>query len=515
MRYLSCKAEDSVITCRSISNVAEMGGNVEDKAETEVWRNWRGNRSIQVFPYSDLESATSYFSDERLLGRGSHGSVYRAVIKPPGYFVAVKRPSRSQNFLVLDRNEVENEIEILSKIYNPRLVNLIGFSTYEEVNYPPNLNSSSVRRRERLLVVEYMPNGNLYELLHSNSRPPGWRRRIQLALQTAKAIHALHSCSPPIIHRDVKSANVLIDSDFNARLGDFGLALIAAEEGEKGDLVLNSPSLISLRSTPPAGTLGYLDPGYITPENLSTKTDVFSFGILLFEIISGRKAIDVAHSPPSVVEWAVPLLRKGKVLSLYDPRISPPRDPSTRKQLACLAASCVRSSKDKRPSMEEVIVCLKILYKSLSSKNWTSNLSVRNPCLMVEAVDITKLKNPSSIEIEEAASSSPDRGSSDSFERETTTRKSPSSSKAVHPIRNARDLSKSSGSMNGRNLMDLMLAPDSETLKFIGSCPQRSIIRRQMAVRLNHSTRNVGVQLKVDEVNELDNKIGMLKVEII
>ncbi|KAE8697489.1 Detected protein of unknown function [Hibiscus syriacus] len=87
-----------------------------------------------------------------------------------------------------------------------------------------------------------------------------------------------------------------------------------------------------LRSTPPAGTMGYLDPCYVTPDNLSTKTDVFSFGILLLEIISGRKAIDVAYSPPSIVDWAIPLIKKGKIVPVYDPRIVPPADPIVRKQ---------------------------------------------------------------------------------------------------------------------------------------------------------------------------------------
>lgn len=102
---------------------------------------------------------------------------------------------------------------------------------------------------------------------------------------------------------------MLIDRNFNARLGDFGLALRCHVDDYR------------LRSTPPAGTMGYLDPGYVTQDNLSTKLDVFSFGILLLEIISGRKAIDVGYSPPSIVDWAIHLIKKGKLFSVYDPRI--------------------------------------------------------------------------------------------------------------------------------------------------------------------------------------------------
>ncbi|CAN0863648.1 Serine/threonine-protein kinase-like protein At3g51990 [Linum grandiflorum] len=115
-----------------------------------------------------------------------------------------------------------------------------------------------------------------------------------MALQIAKAVDTLHSHNPPIIHRDIKSANVLIDRNSNARLGDFGLAIRCGVDDD-----------CRLRSTPPAGTMGYLDPCYVTPDNLSTKTDVFSFGILLLEIISGRKAIDVERRPSmkEVVDW--------------------------------------------------------------------------------------------------------------------------------------------------------------------------------------------------------------------
>lgn len=132
-----------------------------------------------------------------------------------------------------------------------------------------------------------------------------------------------------------------------------------------------------------AGTMGYLDPGYVTPDNLSTKTDVFSFGILLLEIISGRKAIDIGHSPPSIVDWAIPLIRRGKLLSIYDPRIEPPRDPTVRKQLAVIAAKCVRSCRERRPSMEEIVECLERLSKLVPLHSWNG---FGNPCLMVEAI---------------------------------------------------------------------------------------------------------------------------------
>jgi serine/threonine protein kinase len=342
-----------VATCRSITAISPL---------PISRRSGSGSRPpalpppIERFAYAELEAATSRFADAALLGRGNHGAVYKAVL-PSGRAVAVKRPSPR-------RPEVDNEIRILSSVRGPRLVNLLGFSD-------PGPASSAAR----LLVVEYMPNGTLYDLLHSSPRPPGWPRRIRLALQTARALRALHDADPPVIHRDVKSANVLLDANLDARLGDFGLALRVPVR-LPGDAAAATPA--------PAGTLGYLDPAYVTPESLSTKTDVFSFGILLLEIMSGRKAIDVQHSPPSVVEWAVPLLRKGKVATLFDPRVPPPRDPATRKDLAALAASCVRSCMVRRPSMADIVERLRLLSKAVSAKVWNGLAVVGNPCAVLD-----------------------------------------------------------------------------------------------------------------------------------
>ncbi|KAL8098342.1 serine/threonine-protein kinase-like protein At3g51990 [Apium graveolens] len=369
MGYLSCKSQSSI----SISNPQPKFPKIKNQENPPI--------KVQEFSYTDLELATNNFSPQKLLGRGSHGLVYKAILKN-GVQVAVKRPSRGTTTTTQSRsklsssssfthskhivNEVENEIEILSQIHSPRLVNLLGFT-----------NDS----KDRLLVVEFMSNGTLYDYLHSNVRPPNWGKRIRLALQTAKALETLHCSNPPVIHRDIKSANVLIDNNVNARLGDFGLALRCHVD-----------DIYRLRSTPPAGTMGYLDPGYVTPDNLSTKSDVFSFGILLLEIISGRKAIDVGYSPPSIVDWAIPLIRKEKLLGVFDPRIEPPRDPLVRRQLTVIAAKCVRNCRDRRPTMSEVVECLSRLSKLVPLHSWNG---FGNPCLMVENVGFPVRSSPS------------------------------------------------------------------------------------------------------------------------
>lgn len=285
----------------------------------------------------ELKAATEDFADDCLLGKGSHGLVYRGVLKD-GKEVAVKRATYARQ-LLQDESSFDNELEILSKIWSDKLVNLIGYTREQD---------------EKLLVVEFMSNGTLHDNLHDNSFPLSWTMRIHLALQTAKGILSLHRASPPIIHRDIKSSNVLIDEHWNAKLGDFGLAL----RGHIEDMVNTS--------TPPAGTMGYLDPEYETPSDLSTKTDVFSFGILLLEIISGRNAIDLVYEPPSILDWALPLIKQGRMSEVLDKKVPVSGNMKPIKQMINLAIKCARTSRQRRPSMLEVVEELKDTYRKVS-----------------------------------------------------------------------------------------------------------------------------------------------------
>ncbi|KAF1865592.1 hypothetical protein Lal_00004968 [Lupinus albus] len=346
MGYFSCNAESAIATCDP---------HYWDLNKTTTTTT---TRTIRIFHYSDLVAATNSFSDDNFLGKGSHGSVYKATLDAGKLIAAVKTTKLTTKTTTSRHHHhrhittpAENEIEILSHVNSTRMVNLIGFST------DPNGN--------KLIVVQYMPNGSLHDLLHSPVRPPGWTERIRFALQVAKAVHTLHSSNPPIIHRDIKSSNVLIDDDRNARLGDFGLAL----RGHVED--------VRVLCTPPAGTLGYLDPCYLAPEDLCAKTDVFSFGILLLEIVSGRNAIDLNYSPPSVVDWAVPLIKRGEFGYICDRRIGVPADAAVVRQLAILAARCVRSTAERRPSMEEVVEGVKNVRKRIGAVAVWSGLSRR------------------------------------------------------------------------------------------------------------------------------------------
>lgn len=340
MGYFSCNAESAIATC--------------DPSNWDSYRKRRRNKNqtkpnkpikIREFSYTELVKATNTFSAETFLGKGSHGTVYKAFLDQGKLIAAVKKTTHQTNFCNSYNSNcatvppADNEIETLSRVQHPRLVNLLGFCV------DPT--------GRKLLVVEYMPNGSLYDLLHSSSRPPGWTRRVRFALQIAKAVQALHASNPPVIHRDIKSSNVLIDEYWKARLGDFGLAL----RGHVED--------VHVKCTPPAGTLGYLDPAYLAPGDLSAKSDVFSFGILLLEIISGRNAIDVNYSPPSVVDWAVPLIKKGDLGAICDNRVASMPDPVVIRNLSVLAARCVRSTAEKRPGMAEVVEGLKLVNRRI------------------------------------------------------------------------------------------------------------------------------------------------------
>ncbi|KAE9609071.1 hypothetical protein Lal_00020239 [Lupinus albus] len=341
MGYFYCNAESTIATCDPC---------YWDLNNT---KNNSTSRTIRKFHYTDLVAATNSFSADNFLGKGSHNNVYKATIDGGKLIAAVKTTKLTTKTVASHHHittctgcghctsPLENEIEILSHVNNPRIVNLIGFSTDQNDN--------------NLIVVQYMRNGSLHDLLHSPVRPPGWTHRIRFALEVAKAVHTLHSSNPPVIHRDIKSSNILIDDDRKARLRDFGLAL----RGHVED--------IRVKCTPPTGTLGYLDPCYLAPGDLSAKSDVFSFGILLLEILSGRNAIDVNYSPHSVVDCAVPLIKRGEFAEICDRRIGPPTNDVVVRQLAILAARCVRSTVERRPSMVEVVEWVNNARKRMST----------------------------------------------------------------------------------------------------------------------------------------------------
>ncbi|KAM1392535.1 hypothetical protein ACFX2I_020100 [Malus domestica] len=277
------------------------------------------------FDYDELVNATGRFSPTRMVGKGSHGMVYKAMLL--NKTVALKKPLQHRD----NYSKIENEICVLSSLpENRHVISLLGTS------------QDHSNGNNKLIVMEFMPNGSLHDLLHVATTPPSWPKRVEIAIQVARAVQFLHEGKPTVIHRDIKSENILFDSDWNAKLADFGLAVL-----------FDSPSQVS---QPAAGTIGYLDPCYTTPSKLSTKSDMFSFGVVLLEIISCRKVIDVYKSPASIVDWAVALIEEERIDEICDARIGfPVYMSSTIRHILYVAASCVSSNVENRLTIGEIV----------------------------------------------------------------------------------------------------------------------------------------------------------------
>ncbi|KAF3439364.1 hypothetical protein FNV43_RR17641 [Rhamnella rubrinervis] len=266
----------------------------------------------QVFRLSKLKDATNAFKEFNEPGRGSYGFVYKAVFAN-GRQVAVKR-ANAATIIHTNNRDFEMELEILCKIRHCNIVNLLGY--YSEMG-------------ERLLVYEYMPHGTLYDHLHGGLSPLNWSLRLKISMQAAKGLEYLHKeFVPPIVHRDVKNSNILLDSELGARIADFGL-FTSNEKELRGDL----------------------------------ESDVYNYGLVLLEILSGRKAYGRDYTPPSIVEWAVPLIKQGKAAAIIDQFIALPRNVGPLLKLADIAEKAVMENPSERPTMSEVASCLEQIVK--------------------------------------------------------------------------------------------------------------------------------------------------------
>ncbi|KAL2893484.1 Serine/threonine-protein kinase-like protein CCR4 [Bienertia sinuspersici] len=296
----------------------------------------RGNGGhLEEFPLEVLLKVTDKFSQEYRIGKGSFGSVYHATLED-GREVAIKRAEVVPTSGLGARRK---ELEHLSRLNHKHLVSLLGF--YEDAN-------------ERVLVYEYMSNLTLHDHLHKlkgSSPLASWQNRLQVALDAARGIDYLHTYAvPPIIHRDIKSSNILLDSNWNAKVSDFGLSLMGPQ---------NEESHLSLWA---AGTLGYVDPQYYRLHILTTKSDVYSFGVVLLELLSGYKAIHTNEEgmPRNVVDFVMPYIMRGEIHRVLDPHVPPPTPVEIEavRFIGYLAVDCVSLEGRNRPSMSEVVSCL-------------------------------------------------------------------------------------------------------------------------------------------------------------
>ncbi|KAK8940026.1 Proline-rich receptor-like protein kinase PERK1 [Platanthera guangdongensis] len=290
--------------------------------------------SKSTFTYEELVLATDGFAEANLLGQGGFGYVHRGML-PNGKEVAVKQLKAGSG---QGEREFQAEVEIISRVHHKHLVSLVGYCIADD---------------KRLLVYEFVPNNTLEFHLHGKGRAAlDWSTRLKIALGSAKGLAYLHEdCHPKIIHRDIKASNILLDFKFEAKVADFGLAKIASETNTHV-------------STRVMGTFGYLAPEYASTGKLTDKSDVFSFGVMLLELITGRQPYDSKQSfmDESLVDWARPLLSRaldeGNFDALVDPRLHTAYNPVEMRCMIACAAVSVRHSAKRRARMSQVVRAL-------------------------------------------------------------------------------------------------------------------------------------------------------------
>ncbi|TQD77196.1 hypothetical protein C1H46_037253 [Malus baccata] len=294
--------------------------------------------AAQTFTFRELAAATKNFRPECLLGEGGFGHVYKGRLESTGQVVAVKQ---------LDRNGLQGnreflvEVLMLSLLHHPNLVNLIGYCADGD---------------QRLLVYEFMPLGSLEDHLHdlpSDKEPLDWNTRMKIAAGAAKGLEYLHDkANPPVIYRDLKSSNILLDEGFHPKLSDFGLAKL----GPVGDKTHVSTRVM--------GTYGYCAPEYAMTGQLTLKSDVYSFGVVFLELITGRKAIDNTRGPGehNLVAWARPLFKdRRKFPKMADPLLQGRYPMRGLYQALAVAAMCLQEQAATRPLIGDVVTALTYL----------------------------------------------------------------------------------------------------------------------------------------------------------
>ncbi|CAL5340946.1 hypothetical protein CsSME_00025155 [Camellia sinensis var. sinensis] len=323
-------------------------------AEQNPFASWVTNNNIdgipvlkgaRSFPFEELKKCTDYFLEDNVIGSGGYGKVYKGTLAS-GQIVAIKR---AQQGSLQGALEFKTEIELLSRIHHKNVVNLVGFC-YEQ--------------GEQMLVYEYVPNGTLKENLSGKSRfQLDWTRRLSMALDSARGLAYMHElANPPIIHRDIKSTNILLDDRLTAKVADFGLSKLS--DSEKGYV-----------TTQVKGTLGYMDPEYYMTQQLTDKSDVYSFGVVLLELVTARAPIERGKHIVREVKEAMDKSKDPyKLHEILDPALDTTL--TGLDKYVELAMSCVRDSGTERPTMGEVVREIENIIKLASLNQNTKSTTI-------------------------------------------------------------------------------------------------------------------------------------------
>lgn len=310
---------------------------------------------VIAFTLFELETITKSFRSDYILGEGGFGTVYKGYIDEN---VRVGLKSLPVAVKVLNKEGLQGhrewltEVNFLGQLRHPNLVKLIGYCCEDD---------------HRLLVYEFMFRGSLENhLFRKTSAPLLWATRMMIALGAAKGLAFLHNAERPVIYRDFKTSNILLDSDYTAKLSDFGLA----KAGPQGDETHVSTRVM--------GTYGYAAPEYVMTGHLTARSDVYSFGVVLLELLTGKKSVDKTRpsKEQSLVDWARPKLNdKRKLLQIIDPRLDGQYSVRNAQKACSLAYYCLSQNPKARPLMSDVVETLEPLQASSSCSNEVSSIS--------------------------------------------------------------------------------------------------------------------------------------------